>query len=152
MHSETGRLTVSELLREAGVRRDVDYGDHKDLIEAFQAPRTIWSTVAQALAEQVAELKAKLADAAAALASERATTTELRKIVAELDLELHAVREGSGPVQIASLPVRRRQPGLGPDRGNIAGPFRHGLTVSRPRRLIKPTGGKVGMRRRCRSR
>ncbi|WP_327697469.1 hypothetical protein [Streptomyces sp. NBC_00459] len=37
LHSESGRLTVTELLRESGLRRDIAYGDHKDLIEEFQA-------------------------------------------------------------------------------------------------------------------
>ncbi|WP_369243771.1 hypothetical protein [Streptomyces sp. R41] len=87
-----------------------------DLIEDFQARvRAQGHTplVAQALAEQISELKEKLAGTATALAAERATTAILRKIVAELDLELHAARDGSGPVPIASLPARRRRPASG---------------------------------------
>jgi hypothetical protein len=33
LRSESGRLTATELLREAGLRRQVAYGDHKDLVE-----------------------------------------------------------------------------------------------------------------------
>ncbi|MGW1976614.1 hypothetical protein [Streptomyces sp. NPDC001889] len=116
LHSGTGRLTVTELLREAGVRRDVAYGDHKDLVEDFQArvrAQDHTPAVARELAEQVAGLKARLADTAEALAAERTSTAALRKIVAELDLELHAAREGSGPVPIAHLPARRRRPPRG---------------------------------------
>ncbi|WP_406515247.1 hypothetical protein OH809_15555 [Streptomyces sp. NBC_00873] len=53
-------------------------------------------------------MKQKLADTASALAKERAITAALRRLVAELDLELQAAREGSGPARITSLPTRRR--------------------------------------------
>nr|WTB34210.1 hypothetical protein OG781_36130 [Streptomyces sp. NBC_00830] len=37
LRSASGKLTASELLRESGLRRDVAYGGHKDLVEEFQA-------------------------------------------------------------------------------------------------------------------
>ncbi|MFD9504992.1 hypothetical protein [Streptomyces sp. NPDC060035] len=52
--------------------------------------------VAQSLSDENAQSKQKLADTAPAPAKERAITTVLRRLVAELDLELHAVR-GAGP-------------------------------------------------------
>ncbi|MGJ5894506.1 hypothetical protein ACSCBZ_21475 [Streptomyces niveiscabiei] len=36
LRSTTGKLTGSELIVESGLRRDVVYGDHKDLVEEFQ--------------------------------------------------------------------------------------------------------------------
>ncbi len=111
LHSETGRLTVTELLRESGLRRDVAYGDHKDLVEEFQARARAQQhtpAVTQSLADENAELKQKLASATSALAKEREIAAALRLLVAELDLELHAVREGSGPARVTALPTRRR--------------------------------------------
>lgn len=112
LHSESGRLTVTELLRESGLRRDVVYGDHKDLIEDFQARARAQQhtpALAQSLADENTQLKQKLTDATSALAKERETTAVLRRLVAELDLELHAAREGHGPARVTSLPARRRQ-------------------------------------------
>jgi hypothetical protein len=37
LRSATGKLTGTELITECGLRRDVVYGDHKDLVEEFQA-------------------------------------------------------------------------------------------------------------------
>ncbi|MFD0504666.1 hypothetical protein ACFQ0G_20640 [Streptomyces chiangmaiensis] len=55
-------------------------------------------------------MKQKLTDAMSALAKEREVTATLRRLVAELDLELHAAREGSGPARVTSLPARRQPP------------------------------------------
>ncbi|MFZ3596688.1 hypothetical protein [Streptomyces sp. BH104] len=112
LHSESGRLTATELLRESGLRRDAVYGDHKDLVEEFQARvraqhRT--PAVAQSLAEENSQLKRQLAEATTALAREREATAALRRLVAELGLELHATREETGPSRITALPTRRRQ-------------------------------------------
>jgi hypothetical protein len=111
LRSDSGRLTVTELLRESGLRRDVVYGDHKDLVEEFQARvRAQHHTpeLARSLAEENVQLKQKLAETTSALAKEREVTAVLRRLVGELDLELHAAREGSGPAPVASLPARRR--------------------------------------------
>jgi hypothetical protein len=111
LRSESGRLTVTELLHESDLRRDVVYGDHKDLVEEFQSQvraqgRT--PALSRSLADENAELKQKLAETAAALAGERQVSATLRRLVAELDLELHAARAGTGPASITSLPARRR--------------------------------------------
>lgn len=37
LRSQTGKLTATELIIESGLRRDVIYVDHRDLIEKFQA-------------------------------------------------------------------------------------------------------------------
>ncbi|MEU1941974.1 hypothetical protein ABZ554_05880 [Streptomyces sp. NPDC020125] len=113
LHSESGRLTVTELLRESGLRRDIAYGDHKDLVEEFQArvraqQRT--PAIAQSLADENAQLKQKLADVTSALAKEREATAALRRLAAELDLELRAAIEGGSPARVVPLAPRRRPP------------------------------------------
>lgn len=113
----SGKLTVSELITESGLRRDVIYGDHKDQVEAFQAKvKAQNSTPAamQQLAMQNAGLQDKLTAVKAELAAERETGAVLRRMVAELCLELHQAREelaaatGVTPLRSArpSSPVR----------------------------------------------
>ncbi|MEV5958669.1 hypothetical protein AB0M11_33865 [Streptomyces sp. NPDC051987] len=111
LHSKSGRLTVTELLRESGLRRDAVYGIHKDLVEEFQArvrAQHHTPALARSLAEENAALKQKLAESASALPRERETTAALRRLVGELDLELHAAREGADGAHITNLPARRR--------------------------------------------
>jgi secreted protein with Ig-like and vWFA domain len=111
LRSESGSLTVTELLRESGLRRDVVYGDHKDLVEEFQARARAQQhtpALAQSLADENAGLKERLAEATSALARERELTAALRRLVAELDLELHEARDGLGPSRVTALPARRR--------------------------------------------
>ncbi|WP_327295478.1 MULTISPECIES: hypothetical protein [unclassified Streptomyces] len=111
LRSESGRLTVTELLHESGLRRDALYGDHKDLVEEFQASvraQNHTPALTSSLAEENARLQQKLTETASALAKEREVTAALRRLVAELDLELHAAREGAGPTRVTSLPARRR--------------------------------------------
>ncbi|MER7870885.1 hypothetical protein [Streptomyces sp. XHT-2] len=114
LRSVSGKLTASELLRESGLRRDVAYGDHKDLVEEFQArvkAQSATPAAMQELADQKAELKKKLADATEALVKERAVTATLRRIVAELDLELDQAREELGHSgNVTRLPTPRRRP------------------------------------------
>ncbi|WP_121713742.1 hypothetical protein [Streptomyces sp. E5N91] len=114
LRSTSGKLTASELLRESGLRRDVAYGDHKDLVEEFQArakAQHCTPAAMQELADQKAELNKKLADATEALAKERAVTAALRRIIAELDLELDQAREELGQSgNVTRLPAPRRRP------------------------------------------
>ncbi len=114
LRSTSGKLTASELLRESGLRRDVAYGDHKDLVEEFQArakAQRCTPAAMQELADQKAELNKKLADATEALAKERAVTAALRRIIAEIDLELDQAREELGQSgNVTRLPAPRRRP------------------------------------------
>ncbi|MFJ5022044.1 hypothetical protein [Streptomyces goshikiensis] len=113
LRSTSGKLTASELLRESALRRDVAYGDHKDLVEEFQArvkAQRCTPSAMQELADEVAALKKRLAAVTEELAKERTVTAALRRITAELDLELHQAREEleqSG--NVARLPTPRRQ-------------------------------------------
>ncbi len=113
LRSESGRITTTELLREGGVRRDVAYGDHKDLVEEFQArarAQRCTPTVMQELVEQNAELKTKLDDMTEVLARERTIAAALRRIIAELDLELHQAHEKLGQSgNVTRLPTPRRR-------------------------------------------
>jgi hypothetical protein len=95
LRSPSGKLTVTELITESGLRRDVAYG-HRDLIDEFRARlRAQDSTPAafQHLIGQNAELTEALADTRKRLASEQATTAILRKALAELSLELQEARD-----------------------------------------------------------
>jgi hypothetical protein len=95
LRSASGKLTVTELITESGLRRDVAYG-HRDLIDDFRARlRAQDSTPAafQRLASQNAELTEALADARKHLATEQATTAILRKALAELSLELQEAQD-----------------------------------------------------------
>jgi chromosome segregation ATPase len=113
LRSESGRLTATELLREAGLRRDVAYGDHKDLVEEFQArvrAQNATPAALQELATKYGEVKEKLAAVTKALAKEQAVSAALRRIIAELDLELDQAREElrqSG--NVTRLPAPRRR-------------------------------------------
>lgn len=113
LRSESGRLTATELLRESGLRRDVAYGDHKDLVEEFQArvkAQNASPSAMQELAEKYGEVKGKLAAVTEELAREQAVTSALRRIVVELDLELRQAREEleqSG--NVTRLPTPRRR-------------------------------------------
>ncbi|MFD4944159.1 hypothetical protein ACFWNT_16915 [Streptomyces sp. NPDC058409] len=96
LRSESGRLTATELLRESSLRRDVAYGDHRDLVEEFQArvkAQNATPAAMQQLADKYSEVKMKLAAVTKALANEQAVSAALRRIIAELDLELMQARE-----------------------------------------------------------
>ncbi|WP_406423557.1 hypothetical protein OHA59_49835 [Streptomyces sp. NBC_01589] len=113
LRSVSGNLTASELLRESGLRRDVAYGDHKDLVEEFQArlkAQNATPTAMQELADKYSEVKEKLAAVTENLTKEQAVSAALRRIVAELDLELMQAREEleqSG--NVTRLPAPRRR-------------------------------------------
>ncbi|MET7312568.1 MULTISPECIES: hypothetical protein [unclassified Streptomyces] len=116
LRSTSGKLTVSELLHESGLRRDVAYGDHKDLVEEFQArveAQNATPAAMQELADKYSEMKEKLAAVTEELTKEQAVSSTLRRIVAELDLELMKVRgelEQSGNVTRLPAPRRRAAP------------------------------------------
>jgi chromosome segregation ATPase len=109
LHSSSGKLTGTELITESRLRRDVVYGDHKDLVEAFQG-RVKAQHETPASVERAAEHNRTLQDANTKLKSELATEREkiktLTKIAAELSLELEQANE-----ELASL---RQLPRLTP--------------------------------------
>jgi hypothetical protein len=95
LRSASGSLTQTELIAEAGLRRDIVYA-HRDLVDQFKARvKNQHSTPAamQALADQNSELTSRLRDLTAELARERQRTATTRQLAAELSLELQQARE-----------------------------------------------------------
>lgn len=95
LRSASGKLTVTELITESGLRRDIAYS-HRDLIDEFKARLKAQDSTPEAfqhLASQNAELAEALAAARKDLAAEQAATAILRKALAELALELQEARE-----------------------------------------------------------
>ncbi|MFE3903327.1 hypothetical protein ACFXPY_24200 [Streptomyces sp. NPDC059153] len=105
--------TASELLRESALRRDVAYGDHETLVEEFQAcvrAQNVTPSAMRELTSTYTELKEEPAVVTHDLTKERAATATLRRIVAELGLELQQAREEieqSG--NVTRLPAPRRR-------------------------------------------
>ncbi len=116
LRSASGKLTATELITESGLRRDVVYADHKDLVEEFQAHARAQDSTPEAmrdLAERNAELAGKLTEARAELAAERAAGAALRLVIAELSLELHQAREELAAAgNVTRLPARPRAGGV----------------------------------------
>lgn len=109
LNSTTGKLTGTELITESGLRRDVVY-EHRDLVDEFKARAKAQNTTPlamQQLADDHATTKKELASTKEELANERATNSVLRRIVAELSLELeHAREELAGHRNVTRLPSR----------------------------------------------
>src|SRR6266550_556318 len=83
LRSTSGKLTGTELIAESGLRRDVVYGDHKDLIEEFQARAKAQNAVpaaAQKIAEENRTLKQEVTRLKADLAAEREKNKVLTKV------------------------------------------------------------------------
>jgi hypothetical protein len=91
LRSATGNLTGTELITESGLRRDVVYGDHKDLVGEFQARAKAQRSTPVALQNLAAE-RDTLAAELAAVRQERSATAVLRRIAAELAIELDQAR------------------------------------------------------------
>ena len=111
LRSTSGKLTGTELITESGLRRDVVYGDHKELVEEFQARAKAQNAVPLAIekiAEQNRALTEEIAILKADLAAERQSNKVLAKVAVELSLELEQAREElAGDSKIARLPMPR---------------------------------------------
>jgi len=95
LRSATGKLTVSELIAESGLRRDIVY-DHPHLIDAFKGraeARDSGPAALTALAGERDDLRSQLTAVKDELSHERRTTSTLRRLIAELSLELDQARE-----------------------------------------------------------
>lgn len=110
LRSATGKLTVTELITESALRRDVAYG-HRDLIDDFKARRRAQDSTPAAfqhLADQNAELTKALTDTRKRLAAEQSASAVLRKALAELSLELQEAREELAELgNVTRLPAGR---------------------------------------------
>ena len=95
LRSATGKLTVSELITESGLRRDIVY-DHPHLVDAFKARARARDAEPAALTALTAErddLRSQLTTARDELRDEQRAASTMRKLVAELSLELDQARE-----------------------------------------------------------
>jgi len=119
LRSPSGKLTVSELITESGLRRDVVY-EHADLVQDFQArakAQNSTPTAMQDLAEANHRLKEELLEVRAALAKEQRTGKVMRRIIAELSLELEqATAEATAARGVTRLPDRDPGRTVGPSR------------------------------------
>lgn len=113
LRSTSGKLTTTELIIESGLRRDVIY-EHADLVEEFQArvkAQHSTPSAMQALADKHEALLEERDKLRSELAAERNTTGLLRKIVAELSLELNqATDELTASQGVTRLAERDRRP------------------------------------------
>ncbi|MFD8967136.1 hypothetical protein ACFV0C_19445 [Streptomyces sp. NPDC059568] len=119
LRSTTGKLTGTELIIESGLRRDVVYGAHKDLVEEFQAQakaRSYTPDAVQKVAEENVVLKQALKDAKAALDAEQGRNSALVRVAAELSLELEQARAELESAQHVPRLPGTRSPRLPPRR------------------------------------
>ncbi|MFJ8630948.1 hypothetical protein [Streptomyces sp. NPDC093568] len=109
--STAGKLTGTELIAECGLRRDIVYGDHKDLVDEFKArarAQNFTPQAAQRMAEDNAALRHALAKTKDELAAERERVRALVRATAELSLELDQAREElAAAQQVTRLPGAR---------------------------------------------
>lgn len=95
LRSTAGKLTTTELITESGLRRDVVY-EHASHIEDFQArvkAQNSTPTAMQELADKHEVLLKERDKLKSELTTERDANGILRKIVAELSLELRQAKE-----------------------------------------------------------
>ncbi|MFJ4689523.1 hypothetical protein [Streptomyces sp. NPDC088789] len=109
--STAGKLTGTDLIAECGLRRDIVYGDHKDLVDEFKArakTQNFTPQVAQHMADENAALREALAKTKDELAAERERVRALVRATAELSLELDQAREELAAAQrVTWLPGAR---------------------------------------------
>ncbi|MDJ0464285.1 hypothetical protein [Streptomyces sp. H27-C3] len=94
LRSPVGELTGTELIAECGLRRDVVYGDHKELVDEFRTrarAQNFTPQVVQNMADENIVLREALTKTKADLAAERERVHALVRAATELSLELGAV-------------------------------------------------------------
>jgi septal ring factor EnvC (AmiA/AmiB activator) len=112
LHSASGKLTTTELITECGLRRDVVY-EHRALVDDFKAQAKARHSVpeaAQKLADRVTTLQTELKSTKADLVRERETSAYLRRVIAELSIELEQARQASGSRSTVTPLGTRRDP------------------------------------------
>jgi chromosome segregation ATPase len=95
LRSTSGKLTTTELITESGLRRDVVY-EHDSLVEDFQArvkAQNSTPTAMQELTDKYETVRKERDKVKAELTAEQNTNGILRKIVAELSLEIDQAKE-----------------------------------------------------------
>jgi hypothetical protein len=90
LRSASGKLTATELITESDLRRDLVY-EHGDLVDAFKArvkARNAVPEAMQELADRYAETQQELETTKEKLVREREASAYLRRVLAELSIEL----------------------------------------------------------------
>jgi hypothetical protein len=108
LRATSGKLTATELIAESGVRCDILY-EHRDLVDEFRAKARLRDHVPEAmqeLADRCGTLGKELAAAKEDLSRERAVAALLRRVVAELSIELDQAR-GQARTGVTRLDTRR---------------------------------------------
>ncbi|MFI8308952.1 hypothetical protein ACIF80_37310 [Streptomyces sp. NPDC085927] len=111
LHSQSGKLTASELIAESELRRNVVYR-HTDLIQEFQVrakAQDATPTAMQELADENRQLRSEADDLTVELRQEQARNKTMRMIIAELALERERERakaELAGVSGVKVLPNR----------------------------------------------
>ncbi|HEV2639028.1 MAG TPA: hypothetical protein VGX23_28040 [Actinocrinis sp.] len=114
LRSESGKLTASELITESALRRDVVY-EHRDLVDAFKGrARALHGLpeAAQKIADRADRLAAELKQAKTDLEHERTTTAYLRRVIAEMSIELELSRRQGSTGDATVIPLAPRQRGF----------------------------------------
>ncbi|MFC9835577.1 hypothetical protein ACFVKB_17455 [Rhodococcus sp. NPDC127530] len=110
LRSTSGKLTATELITESGLRRDIVY-EHGDLVGDFKARLKARDGVPEAmqqLADRYAETQQALETTKKELVREREASAYLRRVVAELSIELAQVRQkDDAPSAVTQLQPRR---------------------------------------------
>ncbi|WP_406351368.1 hypothetical protein OH738_01210 [Streptomyces hirsutus] len=110
LHSQSGKLTASELIAESELRRDVVYR-RTDLIQEFQArakAQDSTPTAMQEFADENRQLSSEGDDLTVELRQKQAKNKTMRMIIAELSLELEQTKaELAGVSGVTVLPNRR---------------------------------------------
>jgi hypothetical protein len=106
LRTASGRLTVTELIAESGLRRDIVYADHKDLAEEFQARVKAQDSTPEAMRE-LAERNAELDSQLCALRAE--LSLELMQAKEELAALGNVTMLRAHPQQLSQV-ARTRQP------------------------------------------
>ncbi|QSE87724.1 hypothetical protein JWS13_03525 (plasmid) [Rhodococcus pseudokoreensis] len=95
LRSTTGKLTATELITESGLRRDVVY-EHGDLTDTFKARVKARNAVPEAMREltdRCTQLHEQLQKTKTDLARAREVSSYLRRVIAELSIELDQSRQ-----------------------------------------------------------
>lgn len=111
LRCEPGQLTVTALIVESGLRRDVVY-QHVDLVNSYQGQLRARHTTRDAMTDlqRVNEaLRDELDLVKGQLAAERRTTALLRRTVTELSIEAEQRRSAD----VVDFTERRRAPNRG---------------------------------------
>lgn len=113
LRSVSGKLTATELIVESGLRRDVVYPQHQDLVDEFRLRAKAQGrvpTAAQELAERHAGVVEELKRAKQQLLAEQQLTAFLRRTNVELSIEVENLRreqEDAADATVVHMPRPR---------------------------------------------